>query len=79
MIAVNKEAAVLILTLDEVRNNSQRSAVVGEFIKFESAKACNPFVFKDDRGLVAKVELWAGDDVQHQAFVQSLKYELERL
>ncbi len=79
MLTINKEATALILTLDEVRNNPQRSAVVEAFIKFDSAKVCKPFAFKGDNGLVDKVELWAGDEIQQQAFVQRLKFELEHV
>lgn len=68
-------ASVVILTPDVVRMNAQREQVIVNFIDSPLGKACNAFGKKNADGHTS-VELWSGDEVQHQVFKKTLEHEL---
>lgn len=76
MIEVTEVGNVTVLKMDVVRMNPTRVAKIQEFCESSSsAIACNAFAYTvgDD---IDRVELWAGDGIQRESFVQCLKHEL---
>lgn len=76
MFQVNKEADVTILDMDVVRMNPGRTGLVLRCVK--EHPGLHPFVFCDCNGVVQKVELWGGTELERQAFIQRLKSVIDK-
>lgn len=76
MITVTNLNDVAILHLDVVRMTPVRAAVARDFSKTHLGSTCKAFVYDNPAGDIDRIELWAGDAIQRDAFVQRLNHEL---
>lgn len=76
MIEVTEVGNVTVLKMDVVRMNPERVTKIQEFCESSSnAIACNAFAYTEGAD-IDRIELWAGDVIQRESFVQCLKHEL---
>lgn len=76
MIEVTNVNDVAVLKMDVVRMNPTRVAKIQEFCESSpNAIACNAFAYTEGTD-IDRIELWAGDKIQRESFVQCLEHEL---
>ena len=78
MIEQTEVGSITVLKLDVVRMNPKRLEAARLFTETSyDGVSCNAFLYMEGDE-IDRIELWAGDAIQRQAFVQNLERELTR-
>lgn len=76
MFTAANQGSVQVITADVVRQTVMRTEAARAFCSTQPALDCKAFLFESDDGLIDRIELWDGDEVQREEFLTALTQEL---